>query len=305
LEETPITGRKRLVLISGDQFKQLTDLEYQVILTQFKDMLLPRSDSRCKRVERIANRLLHGNKDLEQIYDKEWSISVVDAPEIRNAFVLPNGQIFVFTGMLNFASSDDELAAILGHEMAHAVLSHGAEQASYAQFVDMMIVGIFALIWAVVPSDLIGLISHYLFKTLVDITTNLPYNRMLEVEADEVGLKLASKACFDIREAVVFWSKMMFKEEMEGTEMPIDIEFLATHPNHANRVAHLNDKMEEALKMRECCNCPRLSSRDPRVLFELEKEAFLRNLKKEQLKYVVTLKTPPRSPIPPIVPPPA
>lgn len=126
LEQTPITKRKRFIAFTPKQIEELTDFEFQAQLELLKGKLLRGDHKDCKRVAKIVNQLLNGNRDLEIIYTKNWSISVVDDPRM-NAFVLANGQVFVFRGMLEFCTSDEQLGNLLAHEMAHAVLGHGAE----------------------------------------------------------------------------------------------------------------------------------------------------------------------------------
>ena len=130
IKETPITKRKRFLAFTSKQLKQINDYELEVQIQMFKNKLLPASHPASKRVARVATQLLNLNNDLEQIHDNEWSISVVNDDNIKNAFVLPSGQIFVFTGMLALCENDQQLGVILAHEMAHTVLAHGAELVS-------------------------------------------------------------------------------------------------------------------------------------------------------------------------------
>jgi len=133
IQETPITKRKRFIAFTPQQLLQINKYEFEVQLELFKDKLLPSSHPSAKRVAKIATQLLNGNNDLAQIHDHEWSISVIDEQNIKNAFVMPSGQIFVFTGMLSLCDNDQQLGVILAHEMAHAVLAHGAELVCYLQ----------------------------------------------------------------------------------------------------------------------------------------------------------------------------
>ena len=127
ISETPITGRKRFLAFTPNQLKQLNDYELEVQLSTFKNKLLSSSHPTSRRVARVATQLLNANNDLAQIHAHEWSVSVVNDDNIKNAFVLPSGHIFVFTGMLALCDNDQQLGVILAHEMAHAVLAHGAE----------------------------------------------------------------------------------------------------------------------------------------------------------------------------------
>ncbi|NXS68925.1 OMA1 Metalloendopeptidase, partial [Pandion haliaetus] len=123
LEETPITGRARLLVFGKDHFRELSQMEYDMWMEEFKNKMLPETDARYQVVERVVGHLSESNKDIPQVSALKWAIHVVDEPGV-NAFVLPNGQVFVFTGLLNAVSDIHQLSFILGHEIAHAVLEH-------------------------------------------------------------------------------------------------------------------------------------------------------------------------------------
>uniref|UniRef100_A0A803VFJ2 Metalloendopeptidase OMA1, mitochondrial n=1 Tax=Ficedula albicollis TaxID=59894 RepID=A0A803VFJ2_FICAL len=123
LEETPITGRARLLVFGKEHFRELSQMEYDMWMEQFKNQMLPETDARYQVVERVVGHLSESNKDVPQVSALKWVIHVVDEPGV-NAFVLPNGQVFVFTGLLDAVSDIHQLSFILGHEIAHAVLEH-------------------------------------------------------------------------------------------------------------------------------------------------------------------------------------
>ncbi|XP_037526945.1 metalloendopeptidase OMA1, mitochondrial [Rhipicephalus sanguineus] len=266
IQETPITHRRRFVAFTRDQFRKISDFEFEMQYELFKPHLLPAVHPVYHRVVRVANQLLHGNKDIPEIHDVTWSVSVIDSP-MKNAFVMPNGQIFVFAGMLEICGNDEQLGNVLAHEMAHCVLGHGAEQVSYAHLIDFALVGFLAAIWAIMPTDGIAVVTHWFFEKVVSLLLRLPYSRKLELEADEVGLQLAAKACFDVREASAFWTKM----SLMGNALD-DVEFISTHPSHEHRSEHLDNLMNKAIELRRQCHCPRLPPQDPRVLMSMLKE---------------------------------
>lgn len=118
-----------------------------------------------------------------------------------------------------------------------------------------------AVAWAFLPNDGIAIVADWFFNQVSTILWELPFARHMETEADEVGLKLASKACFDVREAPVFWAKMQVVSEMSSDfEQP---EFLSTHPSHETREKHLAALVPDALQMRSSCGCYKLPSSDP------------------------------------------
>lgn len=159
---------------------------------------------------------------------------------------------------------------ILAHEIAHCVLGHGAELLSHSQFFDLMFISIIVGIWSFFPTDISAAFAHFLINKLTSLTIDLPYSRTLEIEADAVGLRIASKACLDVREAVAFWQNMTLNEKINLKEttgdvnVPDHIDYLMTHPKHEKRAEYLNSLIPEAIKYRNECNCWRLPWSDPR-----------------------------------------
>ncbi len=153
LEEAPVTGRKRFMALSREAEEQLTRMSLQSIMQQYGGEILPASHPLTQYVERIARRIIdamHASSPQEgearHRPASQWRVFVIDAP-IPNAFVLPGGHIFVFTGLLPIASDEGGLATVLAHEIAHDVARHGAEKMSFYQLfaVASTIVKIFVL----------------------------------------------------------------------------------------------------------------------------------------------------------------
>ncbi|XP_075688814.1 metalloendopeptidase OMA1, mitochondrial isoform X2 [Rhinoderma darwinii] len=224
LDETPITGRSRLLVFRKEHYNLLTSLEYESLIEEYKDVLLPAEDGRYQLVQRIVDHLIACNRDLPEVSKIQWAVHVVDKPEV-NAFVLPNGQVFMFTGMLNAVADINQLSFILGHELAHAILEHTAEKASVSHFLDFLFLISLTMIWAICPMDSLAIVGQWVQSKLREFLFERPYSRTLEAEADKVGLELAAKA----------------------------------------------------IKLRESCNCPDLSSVDPRLIFELSVKHLLQN----------------------------
>ncbi|KAM9688588.1 metalloendopeptidase OMA1, mitochondrial isoform 3-T7 [Trichechus inunguis] len=123
LEMSPITGRSKLLLLGKEHFRLLSELEYEACMEEFKNDMLTEKDARYLTVKEVVCHLIECNKDIPGISEISWVFHVVDSPDI-NAFVLPNGQVFVFTGLLNSVTDIHQLSFLLGHEIAHAVLGH-------------------------------------------------------------------------------------------------------------------------------------------------------------------------------------
>ncbi|PFX30818.1 metalloendopeptidase OMA1, mitochondrial-like [Stylophora pistillata] len=254
LEETPFTHRPRFMPISHKQMEELTSTEYRNTLELYADKILPVTHPNHLRVFRVAKRLVmaNGSKEMEHL---SWQVNVVNCDDM-NAFVLPNGQIFMFSGMLKVLPNDDSLATILGHEMSHAILQHGAEQVSLCGFINMFIVIVLALLWALLPTEA-AIFAHWFQNRILSIFLHLPYSRKLEEEADEVGMNMAAKACFDVRESPRFWRRLAnTQNEMDEPEL---LKWLSTHPKHRDRADNLEALLPQALEVRRNCNCPPLS----------------------------------------------
>ncbi|XP_051855537.1 metalloendopeptidase OMA1, mitochondrial [Antechinus flavipes] len=266
LEESPVTGRKKLLVLGKEQFMMLSQMEYDTWMEEFKNDLLTEKDPRYLAVKKVLQHLVESNKDIPGISEFKWIIHVVDKPSI-NAFVLPNGQVFVFTGLLEAVTDIHQLTFLLGHEIAHAVLGHAAEKASLVHLWDFLGLIILAMIWAVCPRDSLAVLAQWIQSKLKEYVFDRPYSRTLEVEADKVGLQFAAKACVDVRASAVFWQQLEFADKILGDpKLP---EWLSTHPSHENRAEHLDRLIPQAIKIRESCNCPPLSGPDPRTLFRL------------------------------------
>ncbi|XP_030428092.1 metalloendopeptidase OMA1, mitochondrial isoform X3 [Gopherus evgoodei] len=270
--ETPITGRARLLVFGKEHFMALSEMEYDMWMEQFKNKMLSEIDPRYQVVKKVIGHLSESNQDIPQVSEFKWVIHVVEEPGI-NAFVLPNGQVFVFTGLLNAVSDIHQLSFILGHEIAHAVLGHAAEKASLVHFLDFLSLILLTMIWAVCPRDSLAVVGQWIQTKLQEFMFDRPYNRTLEAEADKVGLQFAAKACVDVRASSVFWQQMELAETIQGQrKLP---EWLSTHPSHENRAEHLDRLIPEALKIRENCNCPSLPGPDPRLIFKLNTHHLL------------------------------
>ena len=213
--------------------KKISRQEFDGLLEEYSEHILPNVRPEYSRVSRVSNKILNGNKDLRQIYDKTWTVTVVDQP-VQNAFVLPSGNIFIFKGMLDLCENDDQLAIIIGHEMAHSILGHIAEKLTMASFVHVVMLVPMAVLWAIMPNDGIAMVCDWFIDKVTDVLIHLPFSRDMELEADQVGLLLAAKACFDVREAPALWQLLEMMEE-DPLAKDKDFEFLATHPVHSTR----------------------------------------------------------------------
>ncbi|XP_026089508.1 metalloendopeptidase OMA1, mitochondrial [Carassius auratus] len=279
LDESPVTGRTRLLLFSRENFMELARVTGEAYMEEFKDSLIAPSDPRHQVVEQVVRVLAERNQDVAEISSVPWTVHVVDGPTI-NAFVLPDGNVFIFTGMLEAVADIHQLVFILGHEMAHALIGHAAEQASLSHVVELLSLILLTAIWAICPRDSFAVLGHWIQSKLVQFLFDRPFSRKLEAEADQVGLKLAAKACADVRAGPVFWQQMEIYDQLRGE--PTIPEWLSTHPSHQNRVRQLDRLVPEALELRASCDCPALPKADPRVVFHQAVKLLLDNAKKQE-----------------------
>ncbi|XP_014227536.1 metalloendopeptidase OMA1, mitochondrial-like [Trichogramma pretiosum] len=263
LKYDSLIDRSQFIMLSDTQKEELAQIVYENHLEQYGSALISKDDPVYTRVLRVVARIINANKDLPHFQNKTWTLAIVDSPT-KNAYVLPGGNMFVFSGLLHITENDDQLAIVLAHEMAHTILNHPYEQVSRGIIIDLIMAIPLAVVWALFP-DLYALYFTFTGQSIVNIFCNLPYSRSLENEADIVGILLAAKACIDVREAVVFWGLMRTLIELDIE--PKQIPWLSTHPDHGDRERRINTFMDEALKIRNLAQCPRISSKDPREAF--------------------------------------
>nr|XP_020459182.1 metalloendopeptidase OMA1, mitochondrial [Monopterus albus] len=279
LDETPVTGRIRLLVFSRENYMELAAMASEAYMEEFAELLLPVTDPRHQVVELLAQQLAKNNKDIPEVSDVTWRVHVLENPDI-NAFVLPNGEIFVFTGMLDAVADVHQLTVLLGHEMAHAVLGHSVKQASLSHVVELLSFILLTAIWAMCPRDSLALLGQWVQGKLTQLMFSRPYSRILEAEADQVGLQLAAKACADVRAGPVFWQQMEIQCQLTGE--PSLPEWLSTHPSHRNRSTQLDRLIPQALDLRESCSCPALPAADPRVVFSEMVHVLLEKAKDQE-----------------------
>lgn len=274
---TPYTGRRRFMLFKSKELVSMSSELYQMTMEEYGDQMLPENHPMVDCVRRVGNRLLQANNTMPEIYTRVWTVSVVNDP-VMNCFVLSTGDIVMFTGMMEVLDNDDQVAAVLAHEMSHTVLEHVAEHFSRESFLDLIILFPVALTWAFLPNDLLAAVSHWLLNYMVELFLKLPYSRALESEADYLGLRLAAKACYDVREFSAFWGKMAVLEKVkEKNDREKEVPFwLSTHPSNEDRQKEMEEQMPEALDLRRSCMCPTLSLRDPREAIKRLQQSITR-----------------------------
>ncbi|XP_046384233.1 metalloendopeptidase OMA1, mitochondrial-like isoform X2 [Ischnura elegans] len=234
---------------------QISDIQNKFLQNLHDTKMLPPNSLAYIKVDRIVKSILEKNQDIPEVRDVPWSVHVINDPLHRNVFVLPDGSIYVFTGILDVCKNDDQLAFVLAHEISHVVMSHVEENISRGYCMELFILMPIILFWATMPIEL-AIVSHWLTNRMNHFMITLPFCRRTEMEADYVALQLIAKACFDVRESSKFWNNMV-KNSVKDAQIP-PAEWLSTHPQYAKREKLLNDLMPAAIRLRQFHKCPPL-----------------------------------------------
>jgi predicted Zn-dependent protease len=227
---TSPTGRKQLMLVSEDQAISASRQAYVQEMGKYKqEGKLVTDPQLLKRVEVITERLVAQAVKMRPDSAKwQWSVQIIDEPKTVNAWCMAGGRMAVYTGLIQKVDpTDDELAQVMGHEIAHALANHTAERMSVAMASN---VGVIA---AGVLTDNPGQ-SMALAAAAAQLAVQMPNSRASESEADEIGIELAAKAGYDPRAAITLWQKMA---KVGGGAPP---EFLSTHPSDETRQGRLS-----------------------------------------------------------------
>lgn len=242
----PYTKRWQLLLIPQSYETNLGAQAYQDVLSD-PNVKVSRDPAEEDPVQRVSARIIEAakhSKYAESAKVFQWDVTVIKDDKTKNAFALPGGKIAVFTGIFPVAENEAGLAAIIGHEVVHALARHGSERMSQGVLAQVGLVGaaIAMQTQGFSPTTSQAAMSALGVGTQVGVL--LPYSRAHESEADHIGLLLAAKAGYDPHEAVYVWERM---QRSSGGQQPQ--EFLSTHPGHETRIKRLTEKMPEALAL--------------------------------------------------------
>lgn len=241
-----ITGRKQMSLVSEEALQQEAVTQYKSFLSENK-VVSSASNKDAEMVKRVGTRVANA---ITQYYSEKglsnelsgynWEFNLVSDPQV-NAWCMPGGKVVAYTGLLNVTQNEAAMAIVLGHEIAHAVLSHGRERVSQALIAQG--VGIAGDIFTQ-GNTKANTIFNGVFAPSAQIGFLLPNSRKQEYEADHYGLIFAAMAGYNPNEAIPFWQRMAALKQ-DGGQTP---EILSSHPLDENRIAALKGYMEEALK---------------------------------------------------------
>ena len=241
----PITERRQLKIIpeaklnaqAAQIYEKVKEKEKLItdskILTEIKEI--------GKKMENSIGEYFYQTKMNDPTTNFDWEYILIDNKKVRNAWCMPGGKIAVYTGILDVTKNTNGLAAVMGHEIAHAVAKHSVERASRGallntgtQLLDIFTGGKLSQVNRATGMNTVALLSQLGIMN--------PFNRKQESEADYLGLIFSSLSGYDIRETVKIWERM--KEFNKGKAPP---EFMSTHPSADNRIKKINDWTSEII----------------------------------------------------------
>jgi predicted Zn-dependent protease len=252
LQQSSLTGRKQLIATDSQQEAALGLEAYKQVISQSQ---VVGSGPEVTEIQGIMQRLVavapkveayraaqKGTKPDIDWNSFKWEVSVLQSPEV-NAFCLPGGKMAVYTGLIPVAQNADALAVVMGHEISHALLRHGAERMAQQHLAQIGTVATGLAAGNMDPQQQRMVMGALGLGTQFGVL--LPFSRKDESEADEIGLMLAAAACFDPQAAIPLWQRM--EQQASGQRAP---QFMSTHPNPGNRIERLQQLMPEALALR-------------------------------------------------------
>ena len=236
---TPITDRKQLSIIPEAKLNAQAAQIYEKIKEKEK---MSDDVTKLKEIKDIGKRMEDSiSQYFENINVKDptqnfnWDYILIDNKKVKNAWCMPGGKIAIYTGILPVTENNNGLAAVMGHEIAHAVAKHSVERASRSvllntstQIIDILTGGKLSQVNRVTGINTVGLLSQ--------IGIMNPFTRKQETEADYLGMIFSSLSGYDIRETKNIWERM--KEANKGKEQP---EWMSTHPSSTNRIKNLKE----------------------------------------------------------------
>jgi predicted Zn-dependent protease len=241
----PITERKQLKIVPEAKLNAQAAKIYEKVKKKEK---MSSDLKSLKEIKDIGQRMqdsigeyFYKSQITDPTQNFDWEYILIENKKVRNAWCMPGGKIAVYTGMLEVTQNTNGLAAVMGHEIAHAVAKHSVERASRGvllntgtQIIDIVSGGKLSKINQTTGMDTVGLLSQLGILN--------PFNRKQESEADYLGMIFSSLSGYDIRETVEIWKRM--KKFNKGKAPP---EFMSTHPSADNRIKKINEWTNEII----------------------------------------------------------
>ena len=240
----PITDRRQFKIIPEAKLNAQAAQIYEKVKKNEKlitDSKLDQIKEIGKKMEDSISEYFYKAKLNDPTANFDWEYILIDNKKVRNAWCMPGGKIAVYSGILEVTKNENGLAAVMGHEIAHAVAKHSVERASRGavlnvgtQVIDILSGGKLSTVNRTTGMNTVGLISQLGIMN--------PFNRKQESEADYLGMIFSSLSGFNIKETVKIWERM--KEFNKGKKTP---EFMSTHPSPDNRIKKINEWTNEII----------------------------------------------------------
>lgn len=227
---TSPTGRSQFIMMPDNQINQMG---LQAFDTLKKDKKVSYDARYNQSTACIANAIT-------QVVGGNWEVAVFEDSS-PNAFALPGNKIGVHTGMLNLVNNQEQLAAVIGHEIGHVLAKHSNERASQEMAMNQ---GMNILQAITMPTSPLGQLGFGLLGVGAEYGVLKPYGRTQESEADIIGVDLMAKAGFDPQHSIGLWQRMA-----QATQGKQTVEFMSTHPSHATRIQDLEQHMPQAMAL--------------------------------------------------------
>lgn len=238
--QTGLTGinRSQLQIIPAETLNMSAQEQYSEIINEAKKQgVIDKNSATAKRVNTIFQRLIPQTKHFRADSDQfQWTINVIQSNEL-NAFAMPGGKMVVYSGIVErLTLSDDEIAAIVGHEIAHVLREHSREKVSQ----QLLKTSGISLVSSVLG---LGDAGDSLLQQAGDVAFSLPFSRTMEGEADTIGLELMALAGYNPNAAVTLWQKMAKASGNNGSSI------LSTHPSSPERIQNLQSQIPKVMPL--------------------------------------------------------
>ena len=239
----PLTGRRQILLVSDAELVTASLSQYNDFI---KTATVSTDRAKMATVERVGSKIaaateayLKQNGLESELANLQWEFKLIKDDQV-NAFCMPGGKIVVYEGLMPLIASDDELAVVVGHEIAHAIAKHSNERMSQQ---------ILAQYGAAIVNEALNTksaaiqtLGNTVFGLGAQLGVMLPYSRQHEYEADHIGMILMTLAGYQPESAISFWQKMSAGGSGNGSD------FMSTHPSDDKRIAELQRRLPEMSK---------------------------------------------------------
>ena len=241
----PITERKQLKIISEAKLNAQAAAVYEKVKKKAKMSNDKKTLNDIKKIgskmEAAISEYFYQSNIADPTINFDWEYILIDNKKVKNAWCMPGGKIAVYSGMLDVTKNIDGLAAVMGHEIAHAVAKHSVERASRG-----VLINVATQVTDILSGGKLSQVNRTTGMNTVGLLTQMgilnPFNRKQESEADYLGLIFSSLSGYDIRETTKIWERM--KVANKGKEPP---EFMSTHPSSENRIKKINEWLNQII----------------------------------------------------------